>query len=97
MLLEKLIDIMQKDIYQDKEIDTNISNNVIEESLLICTRNVHLTFNGKIYVQIDRVAILSSLFNLLVDIFIVQLEQRVLLKIFIWIFEEDTFMIPYFC
>ena len=83
MLLEKIIDIIQKDIYQDKEIDTNISNNVIEESLLICTRNVHLTLNGKIYVQIDRVAILSSLFNLLVDIFIVQLEQRVLLKIFI--------------
>lgn len=83
MLLEKIIDIIQKDIHQDKEIDTNISNNVIEESLLICTRNVHLTLNGKIYVQIDRVAILSSLFNLLVDIFIVQLEQRVLLKIFI--------------
>ena len=43
--------------------------------LLLCTKKVHLTFNGKTYIQTDGVAIGSLLGPVLADIFIIELEK----------------------
>ena len=70
-----------KKIYQDKEIDTNITKKDIKELLLLSTKNVHLRVNSKIYVQKDKVAVVLSLSPVLVDIFVVELEQTVVPKL----------------
>ena len=81
MLLEKTIDIILKFFFQDKEIDTNITKKDIKELLLLCTKNVHLTFNGKICLQKDADGMVFSLSPLLVNNFIVELEQTVVRKL----------------
>ena len=47
----------------------------MEEFLLLCTKNVHFTFNGQIYIQVDGVAMGSCLAPLLADIFMIELER----------------------
>ena len=81
MLLEKTIDIILKNFFQDKEIDTNITKKDVKELLLLCTKNVRLTFNGKICVQKDADGMVFSLSPLLVNNFIVELEQTVVRKL----------------
>ena len=43
--------------------------------LHLCTRNAHVSLDGKLYVQNDRAAMGSSLASLSVNIFVVELEQ----------------------
>ena len=43
-------------IYDDNELYTNISKKEMKEFLLSCTKNMHFTFNNKIYQQCDGVA-----------------------------------------
>ena len=49
----------------------------MRDLLLLCTKYVHFTFEGKIYIQIDRVAMGSLLAPVLADIFMVELERIV--------------------
>ena len=49
----------------------------MRDLLLLCTKNVHFTFEGKIYIQIDRVAMGSLLAPVLADIFMIELERIV--------------------
>ena len=46
--------------------------------LLLCTRKVHFTFNGKTYIQTDGVAMGSPLGPVLADIFMIELEKSLL-------------------
>ena len=50
----------------------------MKELLLFCTKKVHVSFNGKIYMQIDGVAMGSPLGPVLADILMIELEKAIL-------------------
>ena len=54
--LDYTIDLTLKRIYGDKEIETEISRNDMKNLLLLCTKNVHFTFENNIYQQNNGVA-----------------------------------------
>ena len=49
--LDETISIVLRKIYDEGKIETNIPRNVMKELLLLCTKHVHFTFNGDIYIQ----------------------------------------------
>ena len=53
----------------------------MKELLLLCTKKVHFTFNGKIYMQVHSVAVGSPLGPVLGDIFMIELEKAILPEI----------------
>ena len=61
LYLEYTIDLILKRIYDNGELSTNITRSEMKEMLTRCTKNVHFTFNGDIYVQTDGVAMGSPL------------------------------------
>ena len=73
--LEYTIDLILKRIYDNGELSTDIIRSEMEEMLTLCTKNVHFTFNGDIYLQTDRVAMGSSLGPVLARILMVHLER----------------------
>ena len=50
----------------------------MRDRLLLCTKNVHFSYNGDIYTQADGVAMGSPLGPLLAGIFMVELERTIL-------------------
>ena len=92
--LEMTIDIIPGRIYNNHELTTSLTKKEMEELLLLCTKNVHFTFNGQIYIQVDGVAMGSSLAPLLADIFMIELERLLipnLRKIKFWrSYVDDT-------
>ena len=65
-------------IYEKNEISTDITKSEIKELLNICTKSVHFTFEGNIYVQNDGVAMGLPLGPILANIFMVELERSVI-------------------
>ena len=61
-------------IYEKNKISTDITKSVLKELLNQCTKSVHFTFNGNIYVQNDGAAMGSLLGTVLANIFMVELE-----------------------
>ena len=45
--------------------------------LILCTKNVHFTFNEEVYKQMDGVTMGSPLSPVLADIFMVELENNI--------------------
>ena len=43
------IDLILKRIYEDNEIQTKIKKKEMKQLLLLCTKNVHFSYNGIIY------------------------------------------------
>ena len=76
--LDYTINIILKAIYDDNELYTNISEKEMKELLLLCTKNVHFTFNNKIYQQCDGVAMWSLLGPVITRIFMVELEKSLI-------------------
>ena len=74
--LDRTINIILKRIYDDNELTISISRNEMKELLLLCTKKVHFTFNGKI--QVDGVAMGSPLGLVLADTFMIELEKAIL-------------------
>ena len=72
--LEDTINIILRRIYEKKDIITNIPKCETHELLYSSTKNVHFTFNNKIYIQIDGVAIGSPLGPVLANFFMVECE-----------------------
>ena len=70
--LDETIEIILNRIYQKKnkinEISTDITKSEMKELLNLCTKSVHFTFDGNIYVQNDGVAMGSPLGPVLVNI-----------------------------
>ena len=50
----------------------------MKDLLCLCTKHVHFTYGGKIYIQIDGVAMGSPLRRLLANIFMISLEETIL-------------------
>ena len=55
--LNRTTDMILKRIYEENEIVTSITKNEMKEMLILCTKNVHFTFESKAYVKTDGVAI----------------------------------------
>ena len=49
----------------------------MKESLLLCTKHVHLTFNGHIYIQLDGMAMRLPLGPSLANFFMCSLEEAI--------------------
>ena len=49
----------------------------MKELLLLCTKHVHFTFNGDIYIQLDGVAMESPLEHLLANVFMCSLDKAI--------------------
>ena len=73
--LSRTIDIMLKRIYEKNEIVTSITNTEMKEMLILCTKNVHFTFESRTYVKIDGVALGSPLGQVVKDIFMIEIEN----------------------
>ena len=70
--------IILKRIYEKNEIVMSATKNEMMEMLILCTKNVHFTFESRTYVQTDCAAIGSPLGAVLVDIFMIELENSLL-------------------
>ena len=75
--LDETISIVLRKIYDEGKIETNIPRHVMKELLLLCTKHVHFTFNGDIYIQLDCVAMGSPLGFLLANVFMCSLEEAI--------------------
>ena len=49
--LDYTINLIKKRIYDNHEINTNISRKEMKDLLILCTKNVHFSLDGQIYVQ----------------------------------------------
>ena len=74
LTLETTINIILRRIYTNHELKTSLTIKEMKGLLLLCTKNVHFTFNGQICTQVDRVAMGTPLAPLLSDIFMIELE-----------------------
>ena len=76
--LDFIIDAILKRIYDKNEVNTNIPKQKMRDLLFLCTKNVHFSYNGDIYIQVDGVAMGSPLGPVLAGIFMVELERTIL-------------------
>ena len=74
-LTEKVTDRILERIYDPKEINTQIACPEMKVLLTWCTKNVHFTFDNRIYEQNDGVGMGSPLGPVLGCIFLVKLDQ----------------------
>ena len=73
--IDATIDTIIRRIYEFKEIDTRITKNEMRQLILLCTKDVHFTFSGETFTQINSVAMLPPLAPMLAVSFIVELER----------------------
>ena len=78
VFLDQTIDKKIKRFYDQKDINTDIPKKEMRELLYICTKNAHFTLNNKTYFQVDAVVMGSPPGPVLVNIFIVELEQYII-------------------
>ena len=72
--LDKTIKIILRKIYQQRMLDTNIPPKEMEKLLYLCTKHVHFSYGGRIYIQVDGVAMGSPLGPFLANIFMTEQE-----------------------
>ena len=76
--IDATIHIINRRIYEFNESVTRITKNEMRELILLCTKNVHFTFNGETFTQTDEVAMGSPLAPILAGIFMVELERNLI-------------------
>ena len=59
--LEEAIEITLERIYKRKERNKSISKKEMKQLLTLCTKNIHFTYDNKVYKQNDGVAMRSQL------------------------------------
>ena len=74
--LEFTINVILDKIYTKKLVKTKLKRKEMEKLLWLCTTGLHFTFNGEVYRQIDGVAMGSPLGPVLANVFMVELEER---------------------
>ena len=75
------IGLVLERIYNKGELVTKINRSKMKEMLLLCTKNVHFSYNHDIYIQTDAVAMGSSLGLVLAGIFMVKGERSLVPKL----------------
>ena len=83
--MDSTIDIILNCIYDKKELTTNAKRKDMRDLILLCTKNVHFTFNNDIYKQTDGVALGSPLGPVLAGIIMAELENTVVAWLFIFL------------
>ena len=83
--LEYTIGLVLERIYNKGELVTNITRSEMKEMLLLCTKNVHFSYNHDIYIQRDGVAMGSPLGPVLAGIFMMNLERSLVPKLNVYI------------
>ena len=73
--LDTTINIILKQIYENKEKNTNIQRKDKKDLILLCTKTVQLKFDNEIYKQTDGVAMGFPLDPVLAEILMVELEK----------------------
>ena len=79
--LDCTISIILKQIYDLRELETKISRKEMKDLLLLCTKNVHFSYDNKLYNQKDGVAMGSPLAPVIAGILMVDLEKNVIPKL----------------
>ena len=90
------IDLILDKIYSEKLISTKLKREQFKILLELCTKEMHFTFDGSVYKQVDGVAMGSPLGPVLANIFMVELETKLIPslsdKISLWQrYVDDTF------
>ena len=94
--LDFTIGIILDKIYNQKLIATKLTRDEMKSLLEICTKEMHFSFDGSIYRQVNGVAMGSPLGPVIANIFMVELEKRLIPtmseKISLWFrYVDDTF------
>lgn len=94
--LEFTIELILNKIYNEKLIATKLKRADMKTLLELCTKDMHFAFDEKIYRQVDGVAMGSPLGPVIANIFMVELEKRLIPtmgdKISLWFrYVDDTF------
>ena len=76
--LDQTISIILNRIYNNREINTDITRREMKELLYLCTKKVHFSFDNNIYLQNDGVAMGSLLGPILANICTAELERSVI-------------------
>ena len=76
--LDTTIEIILKQIYDNKKINTSTTKKEMRELFSLCTKGVHFTFHGKTYVQTNGVAMCSLLGPVLLGIFMVEFGNNLI-------------------
>ena len=70
--LDFTTDVILKRIYDENKVNANIPKQQMRDLLLLCTKNVHFSYNGDIYTQADSAAMGSPLGLVLASTFMVE-------------------------
>ena len=76
--LDTTIKIILKQTYSNNEINASINKQEMKELILLCTKGMYFTFDGKTYVQTNGVAMDSPLPPVLSGLFMVELENNLI-------------------
>ena len=75
--LDFTINLILEKVYKKKMIKTKLKKNELKELLEMCTKELHFTFDDKIYRQTDGVCMGSPLGPVLANVFMVYLEETI--------------------
>ena len=79
--LDYTISIILKRIYDQRALETKILRKEMTDLLLLCTKNVHCSYDNKLQSQKDGVSIGSTLGPVTVGIFMIDLKMNLLPKL----------------
>ena len=74
--LDFTIEVILDKVYKDKLIETKLTRTEMKKLLETCTKEMHFLFNGSVYRQKNGVAMGSPLGPVIANIFMVELERR---------------------
>ena len=94
--LDFTIDLILKKVYDEKLIATKLNREELKKLLQLCTKEMHFQYDGKIYRQVNGVAMGSPLGPVLANIFMVELEKSLVPtmqeEVALWFrYVDDTF------
>ena len=76
--LNYTINVILDEVYKKKKIQTKLTRTQLKTLLELCTKEMHFSFNGKIYKQKKGVAMGSPLGPVIANIFMVHLEKQMI-------------------